>query len=78
MSLAYPNVVGAFGALETMSTKQAGRLLGLSHRTLEDWRLKGLGPRFLKLGRRVRYRLADIAAYQDGCTFANTGEALAA
>jgi len=61
-----------------MSTKQAGALLGLSHRTLEDWRLKGLGPRFLKLGRSVRYRADDLAAFIDGCVFSNTGEALAA
>lgn len=73
-----PNVVGAPSVFATLCTKQAARLLGCSNRTLEDWRLRGDGPRFLKLGRSVRYRMADLAAFMDKRTFSNTGEALAA
>lgn len=65
------------GAL-AMSTKEAARLLSVSHRTLEDWRLKGQGPRFRRWGRMVRYRLSDLNAFADGPSFSNTGEALAA
>jgi hypothetical protein len=36
----------------------------VSPRTLERWRWTGIGPRFLKIGRRVRYRLEDIEAYE--------------
>ncbi len=61
-----------------MTTKEAGRFLKLSHRTLEDWRLKGQGPRFRKWGRIVRYHTADLHAFADGPSFANTGQALAA
>ena len=36
----------------------------LSVRTLEKWRSTARGPRHLKLGRRVYYRLEDIEAYE--------------
>ena len=36
----------------------------LAERTLANWRARGEGPRFLKLGKRaVRYRRADIEAF---------------
>lgn len=37
--------------------------LGVSRSTLQSWRYAGRGPRFIKLGRLVRYRNADIDAY---------------
>ena len=36
----------------------------ISHRTLERWRWTGEGPKFIKLGGRVIYRLADIEAFE--------------
>jgi predicted site-specific integrase-resolvase len=36
----------------------------VSPRTLERWRWIGQGPRFLKVGRRVVYRIEDIEAYE--------------
>jgi predicted site-specific integrase-resolvase len=36
----------------------------ISHRTLERWRWAGTGPRFVKFGGRVRYRLADIEEFE--------------
>ncbi len=37
----------------------------LSVRTLQRWRWQGLGPRYLKLGGRVVYRLADVEAWEE-------------
>ena len=37
--------------------------LGVSRSTLQSWRYEGRGPRYIKLGRLVRYRNADIDAY---------------
>ena len=37
---------------------------GISPRTLEHWRCIGKGPRFLKIGGRVLYRLAEVEAYE--------------
>jgi hypothetical protein len=37
---------------------------GLSPRTLENWRWRGEGPPFVKVGRKVVYRLVDVEAYE--------------
>ena len=36
----------------------------ISPRTLERWRWTGEGPRFVKLGGRVVYRLEDVEEYE--------------
>lgn len=36
----------------------------MSPRTLERWRWLGQGPRYLKIGGRVVYRLQDIEAFE--------------
>lgn len=36
----------------------------ISHRTLERWRWTGEGPRYLKVGGRVVYRVEDVEAYE--------------
>ena len=58
-----------------LHTRDAARMITVSDRTLEDWRLQGRGPKFIKFGRMVRYRLADVMAFIDGPSFQNTGEA---
>jgi hypothetical protein len=44
--------------------RDLARRWSLSERTLERWRWLGQGPRFLKLGGRVAYRLEDIEAFE--------------
>lgn len=39
------------------------RITGLSLASVRRWRLLGQGPRFLKLGRAVRYQREDLAAW---------------
>ncbi len=36
----------------------------ISPRTLERWRWTGEGPRFMKLGGRVIYRIDDVEAFE--------------
>ena len=38
--------------------------LGVSRFTVRSWRLKGVGPRFLKMWRAVRYRSEDVDEYE--------------
>lgn len=45
--------------------------LGVSRSTLQNWRYSGRGPRFIKLGRMVRYRVADVDAYLSANTHGN-------
>ena len=48
----------------------AGKYIGgtdspVSSRTLQRWRLEGVGPTYVKLGRLVRYRQADLDTFLD-------------
>jgi hypothetical protein len=36
----------------------------LSPRTLERWRWLGIGPRYLRIGGRVVYRLQDVEKFE--------------
>lgn len=36
----------------------------LSVRTLQRWRIAGTGPVFLRLGRRIAYRLSDVERFE--------------
>ena len=38
---------------------------GLAPKTLDRWRQRGIGPRFLKIGGHVVYRKQDIEAYEE-------------
>lgn len=46
----------------------------ISHRTLERWRWTGEGPRFVKLGGRVVYRLEDVEEFEREQTRASTAD----
>ncbi len=46
----------------------------VSPRTLERWRWAGFGPRYIKIGGRVVYRLEDIEVYEASQMFNNTAE----
>ena len=46
----------------------------ISHRTLERWRWTGEGPKFLKVGGRVVYRLADIEEYEQAIVRSSTSD----
>lgn len=62
----------------TLTTPEAAKFLNLQPSTLEQWRwIGGRGPRFVKIGRSVRYRLADLEAFLEERTFSSTTEAQA-
>lgn len=50
-------------ATSRLTGEQASKYLGISVSTLEKMRHEGRGPRFLRLGRRVQYRKADLDLY---------------
>jgi excisionase family DNA binding protein len=57
-----------------ISTKDAARLLGVHYNTLCKWRIRGVGPRFVKAGTMVRYRQSDIEVWLQSRTYSNTTE----
>lgn len=44
-------------------TTEAAAFLRRSKRTLETWRVKGGGPRYVKAGGRALYRVEDLLAF---------------
>jgi predicted DNA-binding transcriptional regulator AlpA len=46
-----------------LTEREVADMLGLSVATLRAWRHRGKGPRFLRLGRSVRYLPADVADF---------------
>jgi hypothetical protein len=47
-------------AREYLDTEGAAEFVGLSKQQLELWRTQRQGPRFVKIGRAVRYAIADL------------------
>jgi hypothetical protein len=44
----------------------------MSPRTLEQWRWQGKGPKYLKIGAKVVYRLEDVEAFESESLRLNT------
>ena len=66
---------------DLLDTKTAAPRIGVSPGTLENWRVAGIGPKFIKTpGRRgkVLYDPTDIEAWKAANRFQSTSEAEAA
>jgi excisionase family DNA binding protein len=57
-----------------LTQRDAATLLRLSERTLERLRVTGGGPVFVKAGRLVRYRQADLENWIESRVVASTSE----
>jgi Helix-turn-helix domain len=57
---------------------EAAKLLNSNPRTIERWRMDGGGPIYIKVGRRVAYRRADLLQFIKEHTYQSTAEADAA
>lgn len=51
-----------------LTPEQAAELLTLPIGTLGRWRGEGRGPRYFKLGGRIRYDIDDLLAYVAECS----------
>lgn len=63
---------------ELLNTKQAAPFAGATEGTLENWRTQGVGPKFIKVGRKVFYDPDDIATWRAANRYQSTSEAEAA
>ena len=46
-----------------MTTRDVADFLQINPNTLEQWRVRGRGPDFVRVGSRVRYRREDVEAW---------------
>jgi predicted DNA-binding transcriptional regulator AlpA len=51
-------------AVEYLSPAQLAERYGLPLETVYNWNKLRSGPRFMKLGRHVRYRMTDVLAWE--------------
>lgn len=62
----------------TVDTAGAAARLGIAVKTLHNKRVYGGGPPFLKLGRRVLYRVSDLDAWMEAHLQHSTSKKVAA
>jgi predicted DNA-binding transcriptional regulator AlpA len=48
---------------ELLDEAKLAAKLAVSRSTLQSWRYAGKGPRYIKVGKFIRYRNADVDAY---------------
>ena len=59
---------------ELLTNAEAAAFVRLSPRTLEKFRVLGGGPRYKKLGARVRYSVEDLRTWLQSRTFEMTSD----
>jgi hypothetical protein len=57
-----------------LTQREAAVVLRLSERTLERWRVQGIGPRFVRLNNSIRYRQQDLDAHIAARVVGSTSE----
>ncbi|MRG73926.1 helix-turn-helix domain-containing protein [Alphaproteobacteria bacterium HT1-32] len=58
-----------------INEQEAARFLGYTDRALQNWRLRGGGPAFVKVSKRsIRYRVGDLLDWISAKTIRTTSE----
>jgi hypothetical protein len=60
-----------------LTQEDVARRFRISVATIERWRSESVGPVYLKLCGKIRYRLQDILAYERDCLRRGTGQRVA-
>jgi hypothetical protein len=61
-------------SIKHLSQSELVERWGVSPRTLERWRWLGFGPRYIKVGGRVVYRVDEIEAFEQRQTRQSTSD----
>ncbi len=60
---------------ENWDPKTTGEYLGISPSTLAEWRMKGVGPSYIRAGRHVIYRRSSVDEWLESRAVNSTAEA---
>jgi predicted DNA-binding transcriptional regulator AlpA len=55
-----------------LTVEESAGVLRVSPHTLDKWRTYGGGPRYTRVGRRIRYRSSDLSQFIDSRTQVST------
>ena len=58
-----PSIPGGTPLDRLNKPNEVSERLGLPEKTLADWRSRGIGPAYVRLGRHVRYRDSDLERF---------------
>ena len=58
-----------------VTPSQLADRIGIKETTLANWRVIGRGPRFIRVGRAIRYRIEEVEAWLDRRTADSTSDA---
>lgn len=61
-----------------LDPEPASPLIGAAPKTMANWRNLGCGPKFIRVGRKIKYDPDDIAAWRDARRVGSTSEPVAA
>ncbi|WP_043159323.1 helix-turn-helix domain-containing protein [Bradyrhizobium sp. Ai1a-2] len=64
--------------MSRLDTKQAAEYVGCAKSTLDIMRVRGGGPRYIKIGRKVLYNSTDLDKWLEQHTFTSTSAERAA
>jgi hypothetical protein len=64
MSRSKPNIENQLESPVLITEPELARRWRHSLRSLQRWRAAGNGPPHLRIGRRIVFRIADVAAYE--------------
>lgn len=62
-------------AINLLKPKQLAATLGINENTLAKWRLSGVGPKYIKVQRHIRYSEYDVREWLNERKFHSTTEA---
>lgn len=48
-----------------LTASQAAEFLGIKTTTLANWRMENKGPKYMRVGRMIRYRYNDVVEFRD-------------
>ncbi|MFG1966912.1 helix-turn-helix transcriptional regulator [Nonomuraea sp. NPDC049028] len=60
-----PTGGGATAAEKHLTSEDLAERVGVPVSTVYQWNSRGGGPRFMRIGRYVRYKVADVKAWEE-------------
>jgi helix-turn-helix protein len=62
-------------SLEVLTAEQVDQVFHIgTKKTLANWRSAGKGPKFIKAGHKILYRVADVHQWLESRVFASTSD----
>lgn len=64
-------------AIGALTEAQLAQRWAIARKTLQAWRLRGGGPKFVRIGTAIRYMMADVLEYESANKCDSTSSSVA-